>query len=66
MYGANTISLFLILWKYILTNVIEGTKDIQSYFHPFRCYFITFICMTHDKNENTFFFCILYHAFAHM
>jgi hypothetical protein len=45
------IYLFLIFCKWILTNVRKGTKGSLSYFHPFQCYFIAFICINRIKME---------------
>jgi hypothetical protein len=33
----------------------KGHKGIQSYFHPFQCYFIKFICLRQDKNGDVVF-----------
>jgi hypothetical protein len=44
------------IYLFSILDVIEGTKGIISYFHPFQCYFIIFICMTQDKNGDTYFF----------
>jgi len=51
-YFLHTFKIYL----FSILHVIEGTKGIISYFHPFQRYFISFICMRQDKNGDTYFF----------